>query len=487
MKEMSIKKATILNAISKYAIVAWNLLLTVILARLLSPEDYGVVAVATVFTGFFSVFADMGLGAGIIQNKNLVCEDISDIFGFTIYLAIVFGTLFWLFSFPLSRFYENQVYQSIGFLLALTLCFSTLNTVPNALMLKDKQFVKVAIRNIIVPIVTGAIAVFLALNGWKYYSLVFQSLLTSLFTFVWNFATAKKLYGLKLKLVPNFQGVRKILTFSFYQFAFSIINYFSRNLDNLLISKYMGEKSLGYYDKAYKLMLYPISNLTHVITPVLHPILSEHQKDKTLIYTKYLKVVKFLSIIGVFISLFCFLAAREIILIMFGEKWIAVVPCFRVLSLSVWGQMITASTGSIFQSAGQTKLLFKTGLINTLISVVAIIVGINSGTIVGVAICVVIAYQLHCVISFYILIRNGLEANFFNFCKELSVDVIIFVVLIVFCIIYPFSSIGKNVWIILLIKMCYVGVLFCLSLFITKRYKDLFFVLIRKNDSETRK
>lgn len=114
----SIKQAAIINAVSKYATVIINLILTAILARILTPEDYGIVAVTTVFTNFFGVFADMGIGTAIIQNKELTKDDINNIFSFTIRQGVVLMFCFAGFSIPLSAFYENSVYIPIGILLA---------------------------------------------------------------------------------------------------------------------------------------------------------------------------------------------------------------------------------------------------------------------------------------------------------------------------------------------------------------------------------
>ena len=120
----------------------------------------------------------------------------------------------------------------------------------------------------------------------------------------------------------------------------------------------MGDEKLAYYSKGYTLMLYPIQNLTFVISPVLHPILSDHQNDKNYIYNKYIKVTKLLSLLGVFISAFCFSASREIVLIMYGNQWENAVLCFKILSLSVFSQIVSSTAGSIFQSLGKTKLMF---------------------------------------------------------------------------------------------------------------------------------
>lgn len=479
-RAISIKKAALLNAGAKYIGIIWNLALTAVLARLLTPQDYGVVAVTTVFTNFFTLFADMGLGAGVIQNQTLSKNEISDIYSCSVYLAVMLGVVFAFFSIPLSIFYGNEVYRSIGLLLAVALFFTTLNTVPNAVLMKNKQFVKVAVRNIVAPITTGVIAVVLAYAGWKYYALVWQSVLSCIVVFLWNYVTAHMEYGLEWHIRFEKKGLKKIFSFSGYQFAFSFVNYFSRNLDNLLISKFMGEKLLGYYDKAYKLMLYPVGNLTHVITPVLLPILSEYQDDKEYVYQKYMKVVSLLSVLGIFITAFCFLAGEEIIMILFGSQWSASVPCFTALSLSVWAQMITSSAGCIFQSMGCTKSMFKSCLINTCITIIAIFTGISSGSIQKLAGYVSLAYQLHFISSFYLLMRDGFRMKYRRFLKQIYGD-IIFLLILIFCAYFcPLSYGIESIWMSIIVKGLYIAVLYAAGLFVTKKYRVFGMILSGK-------
>ena len=432
MANISLKKAALINAASKYTSILFSIGFSMILARILTPEDYGIVAVTTVFTNFFSIFADMGISAGIVQYKRLTEEDTNQIFSFSMCLALLLGGLFAVSSFGIADFYSNDVYVPIGFLLAFSLFFSTINIVPNALLLKDKQFVVIAKRNIIIPFLTSLACVGMAYLGMKYWALVWQAVLSGAITFLWNFHSAWTQYHLRIHFGLGIAGIRKIFGYSAYQFLFGVINYFSRNLDNLLVGRYFGAVALGYYDKAYRLMSYPIGNLTHVITPVLQPILSDYQDDKRYIYDKYIAIVKFLSIVGVYIVCICYFMADEIIYIMFGSQWSAAVPYFKWLALSVWAQMILGTTGSIFQSAGDTKRLFITGCLTTCLTVSAIIAGVMTGELIDVARNVMLAYNLQFLLVMYILIyltlRQPYVAFLRNFIPEIFMGIVLAVV-----------------------------------------------------------
>ena len=140
VKNISIKKAAFINAAANYSCVILQLGFSAVLARILLPEDYGVIGVMTVFTTFFSVLANMGIGTAVIQNKELSDYDVSNIFTFNLYVAVGLSIIFAIFSVPLSKFYGNSVYIPIGCLLSVSLFFSTMNMVPNALLMKVRAY-----------------------------------------------------------------------------------------------------------------------------------------------------------------------------------------------------------------------------------------------------------------------------------------------------------------------------------------------------------
>lgn len=477
-KEMSIKKAAIINGSSKYFSIICNLFFSAVLARILTPQDFGIVAVTTVFTTFFSLLSDMGIGAGVIQNKHLKMSEVNGIFSFTLIISIFMGMFFGGFSFFLVKFYENSVYYGIGAMLSFSLIMSVMNTVPNALLMKNKLFVTVAIRNIVVPIITSIIAIFFAWEGFKYYALVMQTILSSIIMFVANFFTVHKRYQLNADVTEIKNGIKKILNFSVYQLAFNIINYFSRNIDNLLISKIIGINVLGQYDKAYKLTLYPIQNLTHVITPVMHPILSEYQDNKEYVYEKYINILKILSLMGVIITPICIFCAKDIILIMFGIQWIEAIPCFKYLSISIWAQLLMGSSGSIYQSLNKTKLMFVSGLITAFFTIISILIGIHTKNIVNVAICVTIAFNINFFITFFILIKIAFKKSILDFFVKLTPDLGIGVLISTFLFFLSRSFSNTNIIIDMFIKsfLSVIIYIFLIIIFKQSKYFNVFLV-----------
>jgi PST family polysaccharide transporter len=380
----------------------------------------------------------MGLGTAVIQFKEISKQDINHIYTFTFYLSIAFSIIFALLSFPISFFYKNNAYRTICLILSISVFFNMLNTIPNAVLLREKRFFFVGIRLIIITIITSCITVILALKGFKYYAIVLQSVLSAFSTWLLNNLSAK----LKLTKKIDFSAIKSIKDYSSYHFGFNIVNFFARNIDKLIVGKALGDIAIAQYDKAYKMMLYPIQNLTQVITPALHPILSEYQNDKEYIYNKLIKIAKWLSLTGILITAVCFWCGKEIILLVFGNQWHEAAVSFKWLSISIWVQMVTGCAGSIFQSLGKTKHLFQVTLINTTISLTAIILGVVSQRLWILSLLISLCYIMHFFFAFLFLISFSFKKNFISFFSNFVPEVII--ILIIFIILYFFSTFVKT-------------------------------------------
>lgn len=469
-----LKYGIVVTFIAKYSNIICQLIINSVLARLLMPEEFGIVAIITVFISFFNILGDMGIGPAIIQNKTLKAKEISDIFKFSIFAALVISILFYFFSYIIAFFYTNKIYIRLGSLLTLTVFFSICNIVPNALIYKNQNFKIAGIINISVNIIIGLITISLASKGWSYYSLIFDSILKSILIFILSFIYC----GIRINKGFSYNSVKKIQNYSVYQFSFNFINYFTRNSDNIMVGKFLGSSTLGYYDKAYKLMLYPIQNLTNVITPVLQPVLSEYQDDKEIIYDVYMKVIKVLSYIGIFVTVYCFNTSSEIINIMYGSNWDESIPIFKVLSLSIVIQMVLSSIGSIFQSTGYVNKLFHTGMVSAGFTITAITIGIFSGSVEVLAFGIVIAFALNFLQCFYVLITEVFKKNFISFLMELKNVVIIGAVMTLGYILTA-KIIFTNIVISALVKLIIGIISYSISLIITKEYKLLKSLLIK--------
>lgn len=397
------RAATAIQFASKYTSFFAQLLITAVLARMLPPEDFGLLAIILVFLNLFIPLADMGIGAAIIQYRDLDEKDYGALFSFSIVFALALTLLFCGAAWPIAWFYGNEELVPLCCLSSLSILFATLNMVPNGLLLRQKRFVSIGLRLFVVTVVAGIVAIAMALNGFGTYALVWHTIIAGILTFSWNYLTSPI-----RKLTLHFMfALKKVFSYSAFQFGSSMVNYFASNLPNLVLGKCFGEAALGFYDKAYRLTTYPMSGISGVVTSVVQPYMAEHQGDPERIFSYWLRIAKALSLVGAPIAVIFFCAPAEIVLIMYGDQWGAAVPLLQCLSVSIYFQLVNSVAGAFLLSTGHANLLFRMVVATTLLTVGGLAAGLALGSLEAVALCVSVATCLHVVPTVYYLVRRA--------------------------------------------------------------------------------
>lgn len=437
------------TALAKYSGVVISLVVAGVLARLLSPDDFGVVAIATVIIAFFNLFTDMGVSPAIVQHKGLTKNELSDIFSFTVWTGIGISILFFGASWLIADYYGSDILRTLCQLLSVNLFFASATIVPGALFYRNKEFKFIAIRSFIIQVSAGAAAVIAALSGAGLYALIINPIVSSILIFVISYQR----YPQRLRFTLGLTVLRKIFSYSAYQFMFNVINYFSRNLDKLLIGKYMSMSDLGYYEKSYRLMMLPLQNITQVITPVIHPIFSDYQDDKQRLATSYERIIRFLAFIGLPLSVLLFFTAEEVTLIIFGHQWLPSVPVFQILSLSVGVQIILSSSGSIFQAAGDTRSLFVCGMFSSALNVAGMLIGIfYFGTLTAVATCIVVTFTINFIQCYWQMYKVTFKRSSWPFIRQLISPLVVSALMAIALTPVQWAMEGTNIFVTIIVK-----------------------------------
>lgn len=352
-------------ALAKYSGVFISLAVTAVLARNVSPSAFGTMAIANVVISFIGIFVDMGIGVAVVQFKDLTKRQLDTLFTLGLYLGIFLAAILFVTSGWISGYYNDSLITGICRILCIAVLLNALNIVPNGLMMRHKRFRAVAIRSLFFQLLCGGLAIWAALAGWGIYALLVTPILSPVGVLIYNLCN----YPCRLIMRLDTDVIRKVWKYSSFQFLFSFINYFSRNIDTLIIGKYFSMSQLGYYDKAYRLMQMPLQYITFVIGPVLHPILSDLQSDAQSLAVKAMRLITIMSRISFPIGIVCYFCASPIIDIIFGPNWQPAVPVFQILALSLPLQMILSLSGALFQAAGRTDHMFYTGTINTILTI----------------------------------------------------------------------------------------------------------------------
>lgn len=402
---MSMKVAAAMQFASKYASMGIQLVVTAVLARLVSPEAYGLMAIITVFTTFFSMFSDMGVGIAIVQFRDLEERDFGGLFAFSTILGILLLAIFCVVSVPISVVYGERELVGLCVAVGPSLLFSCMNMVPNGLMLRERRFAAIGVRLVAANVASGSVAIAAAFFGLGAYALAVQTVLSALVVLAWNIA-ARPIRQVNI----HFMGtLRRIFSYSAWQFGFTAINFFSRNLDNLIIGKVLGSVPLAYYSNAYKFTTYPMNALSSVIASVIQPFMAEYQDNLERMRDCFWRVEKLLSLVGAPIAAIMFCFSEEIVLVFYGDQWLESAPLLQILSLSIYVQILGNPSGAFYQSCGRTDYMFRAGITNTLITVAGLFGGLIFGGLWGAALGVSLGYCLHLVSICYYLLNKVLR------------------------------------------------------------------------------
>ncbi|MGB5847627.1 MAG: MOP flippase family protein [Ignavibacteriaceae bacterium] len=386
---------------------------TIILIALLTPSDFGLMAMAIVIIGFLEIFKDLGTAAAIIQNQNLSEESLSSIF----WVNVGFGSLVAILVFltaPLgAEFFNNYKVENILKVLSISFIFSSFSIVHKKLLEKELKFDLLAKIELIGVTIGAVVGITLALLEFGVWSLVFQSLSIAVFTtsLLWITNSWKpKFYFSYLKIKP-------IISYSLNLLGYNVFNYFVRNADYLIIGKYLGERELGHYYLAYKIMLYPLQNISLVVSRVLFPIYSKIQNDNERFRKIYTKVANAISFLTFPLMISVFALSDLFTVTFFIDKWDTALIALLLMILAPVGliQSIATTTGSIYQAKGKTDWMFRWGVISGVIYISGFIIGLNWGVI-GMA----VSYLISSIILLYPVFAipfKLIELKFINFTK----------------------------------------------------------------------
>jgi O-antigen/teichoic acid export membrane protein len=368
------------SAVAQFFRLGGQLLTTVILARLLPATDFGLIAMAMVVTGFVALFRDLGTSAAVIQRA----EPSQALLSSACWLNLVFGFALWMVFASLAPAVATVLAEPrlVNVLQALlvALPITSLGAIPQALLEKASRFRTIALIESASAVIALSGAVWAAWLGWGVFSLVVQALLSALVTTIGCWIRCHW----RPSLAWDGAAVSSLLTFGGNLVGFNVFNYLIRNLDNLLVGRYLGATELGYYSMAYRLMLWPLQNISSVVGRALFPLFSRLQTDRGEFSGVYIQAT--MAVVFVTAPLMCgfFVLRDPLVTVALGSEWRPVADVLAWLIPVGLLQSIGATVGSLYLATGRTDVMFKWGILAGLLIVPAFVVGLQWG-ITGVA------------------------------------------------------------------------------------------------------
>lgn len=343
-----------------------------ILTRFLVKSDFGVVAIVNMVIGLCTTFTDLGFSSVIMYKKELSDQEFSSLYWcqFVIFILIYF--VLWAFSPLISSFYSEPLLNTLIPIAALTIIFQAVGKLYDSVLQKRYFFKTLAVRNIISIILSLIIAVLMAIKGYGIYSLVISSLFQVLMLNVWNLLSGCKLQ--KVKFCLNFRGVLPLIKIGLYQTYTRIADYFSTQLDVMILGKLLGTEALGVYNLAKELVFRFVDFIRTIVSKVGLPILSNNNDNEEQVVSRFLKMTRVVASMCIPLCLVLAVFSPFAVRILYGEDFLDAAPIVSIFSIMAMITSISSFFDMLGIAKGRTDLNFKNTIYRILLTTPVIFV-----------------------------------------------------------------------------------------------------------------
>lgn len=364
------KKAVIWSSVERFGSQGVQFIFGIILARLLSPDDYGVIAMPLVFLALAQCFIDSGFGNALIRKQDVTEEDLSTTFYFNVIVGLLSYCLLYAISPLVASFYNVPILKDLLKVTSLTIVFNTLSIVQQTILTKKIDFRTQTIVSFSSQLVTGFIGIYMALNGYGVWSLAIQQTGAAFLrmVFLWIFGRwypKKKWSYASFKYLWNFGS--KLLTSNIIYTLYS-------NIYPIVIGKVYNSTDLGYYTRAQNFSQFPSASLTGVLQRVTFPILSSIQNDEERLVRNYRRVLRVTVFIIFPLMLGLSAVANPFILLVLGPEWQGVIPLLQILSFNMMWYPVHSLNLNMFSIKGRTDINLKLEILNKCIGIPILVV-----------------------------------------------------------------------------------------------------------------
>lgn len=368
-------KGGFVSVASRLANISIQFISIVILARLLTPDDFGLIAMSHVIINLFLVFQDVGLQDATIQAPILNHEIASTLFWINSGVGVIIA-IFILILAPLAVvFFKRSQLLPILLVYANIFIFYGLSFQHMALLKRKLKFFQIGIISVVSYFLATAVAIIMALLGMKYWALVFRDIVVAISIMILSWIYCSWRPGKPRKS----EEVKALVKFGANSVGFYIINYFSNNLDKTIIGKKYGSEPLGFYSRAYYIAATPAGQLSQSIFHVAVSTLSKLRNDKDKFNNYYFNAISLISFLGMPLSAFMVIMNKELVYILLGPKWAPTAELFAILGLSAGMNIIYQTNGWLHVSLGRSDRWLQWGIFSSIILTASLLIAMIFG------------------------------------------------------------------------------------------------------------
>ena len=367
------------SAVQKFGNMGISFVSNIVLARMLTPEDYGCIGMLAIFIVVSNTFVDGGFGSALIQKKDPTQEDYSTIFWWNIFISSVLYGVLYLSAPFIAEFYHMELLSSILRVQGIVLIINSLNIIQTNQLRKQLKFKRLANVTIIAQIIAAVSAIILAWKGWGVWALVAQQIIASSFISI--------LLWILNKWMPDFsfskESFKQLFSFGSFILISNLINTFCNNIQGLLIGRFFSPAVMGYYTQAHKLEAIASQSFSSVVDQVSYPVLSKFQNDNNVLKSVLQRLLVSLSFVTFPMMLILILVAEPLILLLYGEQWLNSVPYFQILCVAGIAICLQGILYYAVASKGKSKDLFVWTIIKRSVGLLAMVIGMSLWNVKG--------------------------------------------------------------------------------------------------------
>jgi len=386
-----------------------QLIQLIVLARFLSAEDFGLVAIVMVVIGFSQLFMDMGISNAIIHKQKITDTQLSSLYWLNIFSGIILTLIVFMIATAVASFYSEEAITPLLQLLSFSFLINSIGNQYRILLKKELKFNVLAKVEVFAGVGAFVCAVTLAVQSFGAYSLVYATLLNVTISNIILLIIGVKSH--RPKFVYHHTEIKSFLTFGLYQMGQNSIVYFNNQFDVILIGKLLGTEALGIYSLTKQLVMRPAQVINPIITNVTFPIMAKIQDDLTRLKSVYLKIINLLSSINFSVYILMTVLASSLVPLILGQKWIDTIELFQVLSVYALIRSTTNPAGSLLLSRGRADIGFWWSIGEFSLMPIIIYIGSSWGVI-GVAMGLLIFQTLSLLPNWYFIVKKMCHASF---------------------------------------------------------------------------
>jgi PST family polysaccharide transporter len=384
-----LKKSISWSLLSQIFKIFSQVIVIFIFSKILTKIDFGIYAILLSVISFVNIFREIGISSSIIQQKRMDNNYLSTAYWFILFNSIILSFCIFFFSSLISKYYKNENLLIGLKIISILPVLQSIGSIHISILEKQLKFKLISIIEICSLCLSFAVSFILIRNSYGYIALVLQTIIFTL--------TNSLLYFYYSNWVPSFifkiENIKNNSKFTVNLFLYSLVNYLFRNSDTIIIGRVLGAGELGIYNMAIKLMLWPLQQVTTVVSRILFPRLSIDQENNNKMSETFQKAVILVSFISAPLMIFLFEFRYEAIFFTLGIKWVSVSTLLLYLCPVGYLQSISSLVGSIYFSKGRSDLILKWGIGSLVVTSLSLYIG-TYYSLIGVTISYFVGYLI---------------------------------------------------------------------------------------------